>query len=109
MARPRARLLPNVTGLHVGGEAQELLLHRVDLGKICRDVMVAAALAGDQVEAAARERLGRTCAAEMNYRGEFLRLLPTGRPFWRCARIAVTLRPKNTAVSSMAWLGTTRV
>jgi ureidoglycolate hydrolase len=30
----------------LGGEAQEFLLHRVDLGKICRNVVVAAALAG---------------------------------------------------------------
>src|ERR1700680_1844199 len=82
MARPRARLLPNVTGLHVGGEAQELLLHRVDLGEICRDVVVAAALAGDQIEAAASERLGRTGAAEMNYGGELLLLLRAGRRVW---------------------------
>ncbi len=38
-----------------GGEAQELPLHRIDIGKICRDELVAATLAGQQMKAAARE------------------------------------------------------
>ena len=33
---------------------------------------IAAALAEQQMEAATRERLRRTCAAEMNYRGQLL-------------------------------------
>jgi hypothetical protein len=52
--------------LAVGREPQELPLHRIDMGEVCRDVMVAATLAGDQMETALRERFGQTCAAEMN-------------------------------------------
>jgi hypothetical protein len=48
------------------------------MGEICRYVLVAAAFAGDQMETSLRERLGQTCAAEMNYRSEFLLLLQTG-------------------------------
>ena len=66
--------------------------YRVDLGKICHDLLIAAALTGDRTEATAREPLRRTCAAEMNYRGELLRL-PAGRSFWPvredCRSVAV--------------------
>ena len=62
--------------LSFDGEAGEFLLHGVDFREICRDVMIAAALAGHQMVAAARERLRRTCAAEMNYRGQLFLLLP---------------------------------
>src|ERR1700738_3539777 len=61
--------------LSVGGAAQEVTLHRVDLGEVCRDVVVAAALAGRQLEAAAREGPSRTRAAEMDDGGELLLLL----------------------------------
>src|SRR5215472_18864688 len=72
-----ARNGPAITGaLLFGGEAQEFLFHRVNLGEICRDVMIAAALAGHQMVVAACERLRRTCAAEMNYRGQLFLLLP---------------------------------
>jgi hypothetical protein len=56
------------------GKFKEALypLHRTDLGEICHDVVIAAALAGGQMEATAREHLGRTRTAEMNYRGDFL-------------------------------------
>jgi hypothetical protein len=40
----------------IGGKAQDLPLHRVNLSEECRDVVVAAALAGDQTEAAARRQ-----------------------------------------------------
>src|SRR5205807_1742666 len=60
------------------GEAQELPLHRRDPGEIGRDVVVAATLAGGQLEAAAREFLGRASAAEMDDGGEVL-LLPRAR------------------------------
>jgi hypothetical protein len=49
--------------LHLGGQTQELSLHRVDLDEVCRDVVIAAALPGYQAEAAARECRRRTCAA----------------------------------------------
>src|ERR1700730_14085985 len=77
----------------LGGEAQELPRHRIDLDEICRDLLIAAALSGDRTEAPAREPLRRTCVAEMNYRGELLRLLPAGRSFWPvradCRSVAV--------------------
>jgi hypothetical protein len=44
--------------------------------------VVAAVLTGDQMEAAACERLGQPCAAEMNYGGEFLLLPQAGRRVW---------------------------
>jgi hypothetical protein len=66
----------------LAAKRKELLPHRVDLGEICRDVVVAAALAVGQIEAVARERLGRTCAAKMNYSGELLLLQRTGRRAW---------------------------
>jgi len=37
-----------------GGEALEFLFHCVDLGEICRDFVIATALARQQMEAAAR-------------------------------------------------------
>jgi hypothetical protein len=49
--------------LHLGGQTQELSFHRVDLDEVCRDIVIAAALAGYQAEAAARECRRRTCAA----------------------------------------------
>src|SRR5690349_22953258 len=52
------------------------------MGEICRDVVVAVVLAGDQMEAATRERLGQPGAAEMNYGGEFLLVLRAGRRVW---------------------------
>jgi hypothetical protein len=36
----------------VGGKAQKLPLHSVELGEICRDEMIAAALAGHHLEGA---------------------------------------------------------
>jgi hypothetical protein len=79
--------------LPVVGEAQELSFHITDMGEICRDVVIAAALAGDQMEAAAREPLGRTCTTEMNYCGELLRVLRASPRAWpareNCGDIAV--------------------
>src|SRR5271166_3339951 len=60
--------------LPVGGEAQKPPLHRVDLREIYRDIVIAAAPACGQMEAAARERLGTTCTAEINYSAELLLL-----------------------------------
>src|SRR5271165_4187487 len=68
--------------LPAGGDAQKLARHRVDLGEICRDVVVAAALARDQMEAVARERLGQTRAAEMNYGCETMLVLRAGPHVW---------------------------
>src|SRR5215472_5794350 len=62
-----------------GGEADEFSLHRVDFREICRDVVIAAALAGQQMGAAACEGLCGTCAVEMNYRGQLLPPLPADR------------------------------
>src|SRR5580704_7289486 len=58
---------------------QELPCHRVDLGEICRDLLIAAALTGDRMEAAVRERLGRACAANVDCRGKLPLLLRAGR------------------------------
>jgi hypothetical protein len=74
--------LPNAAGtLSRGAETSELALHRVDLVEICRDIVVAAAFAGDQMEATARRRW-RGCTAEMDHRGERLLLLLVGRRVW---------------------------
>ena len=56
--------------LVVGRKAQKLPLHRVDLGEIGRDEVIAAALAGHHLKAAVREGRGGTCAAEMDEGGE---------------------------------------
>jgi len=72
--------VPAITrALLFGGEAGEFLHHRVNFREICRNVVIAAALAGQQMEAAACERLCRTCAAEMNYRSQLLPPLPADR------------------------------
>jgi hypothetical protein len=70
--RYRCRPLP------LGFQTQELPRHSIDLGEICRDLLIAAALTGQQMEAAARERLGRACAAKMDYRGKLPLLLRAG-------------------------------
>lgn len=70
--QPAPALDRMLRALAVGREAQELPLHRIDMGEVFRDVMVAATLTGDQMETALRERFGQTCAAEMNCRSEFL-------------------------------------
>ena len=83
---PHARL-PNASRtLCLGAVAQELPLHRIHLGDVCRDIVVTAAFAGDQTEAAAREVLGRGCTAEMNHRGELLLLLQAGGHVWSAGK-----------------------
>ena len=61
--------------LPLGGQTQEFSFHSVDLGDICCDVVITAALPGRQVEAAARECRRWTGAAQMNYRSQLLPLL----------------------------------
>jgi len=78
--RYRCRPLP------FGFYPQELPHHPVDLGKICRDLLIAAAVTGDWMEAAARKGLGRTWAAEMDYRGKLPLLLRAGRRLLAGAR-----------------------
>src|SRR6266571_2774094 len=68
----------------VGGKAQKLPLHRIDLGEICRDEVIAAALAGHHLKTTVHEGQGGTCAAEMDECGEILLLLRA----WRCVRRA---------------------
>ena len=63
----------------LGFHTQELPRHRIDLGEISRDLLIAAALTGDRMEAAARECLGRACAAKMDYRGKLPLLLRADR------------------------------
>src|SRR5260370_34325593 len=83
---PYARL-PNATRtLCLGAVAQELPLHRIHLGEICRDIVVTAAFAGDQMETAAREGLGRGCTAEVNHRGKLLLLLRVGGRVWAAGK-----------------------
>jgi hypothetical protein len=50
-----------------------------NLGEICRDLLIAAALTGDWMEAAVGKGLGRTWTAEMDYRGKLPLLLRAGR------------------------------
>jgi hypothetical protein len=55
--------------------ARRLPLHRIDLGEICRDQMIAAALAGHHLKTTEHEGCGKTCAAKMDECGEILLLL----------------------------------
>ena len=63
----------------LGGQTLETSFHRIDIGKICRDRMVAATLAGQQMKAAARKSAGGARAAEMDDGGKIL-LLFRARP-----------------------------
>ena len=66
--------------------AQKLPLHRIDLGEICRDEMIAAALAGHHLKTTVHESRGGTCAAEMDECGEILLLLRACRCVWRAGK-----------------------
>src|SRR6202790_3917522 len=68
----------------VVSKAQKLPLHRIDLGEICRDEVIAAALAGHHLKTTVHEGRGGTCAAEMDECGEILLLLRA----WRGVRRA---------------------
>src|SRR5262245_19579631 len=91
------RPLPNIAQSAVAGDAQELPLNRVDLGEIRRNVVIPAALAGDKMEAPARESLRLTCTAQMNYCGELLLVLWANRCVWPLrenrGHIAVQIHP----------------
>jgi hypothetical protein len=78
---PPCELIPAV-----GGKAQKLPLHRIDLGEICRDEVIAAALAGQHLKTTAHEGRGGTCAAEMDECGEILLLLRACRCVWRAGK-----------------------
>jgi hypothetical protein len=67
----------------VGSKAQKLPLDRIDLGEICRDEVIAAALAGHCLKTTVHEGRGATCAAEMDECGEILFLLRACRCVWR--------------------------
>src|SRR5258708_38918903 len=70
----------------VGSKAQKLPLHRIDLGEICRDEMIAAALAGHHLKTTVHKGRGGTCAAEMDECGEILLLLRACRCGWRAGK-----------------------
>jgi hypothetical protein len=70
----------------VGSKAQKLPLHHIDLGQICRDEVIAAALAGHHLKTAVHEGQGRTCPAEMDECGEILFLLRACRCVWRAGK-----------------------
>src|SRR4030081_2192395 len=70
----------------VGSKAQKLPLHRIDLGEIYRDEMIAAALAGHHLKTTVHEGRGGTCAAEMDECGEILLLLRACRCVWRAGK-----------------------
>jgi hypothetical protein len=78
-AAPRYRYRPPPLGFY----PQVLPHHPVDLGDICRDLLIAATLTGDWLEAAMRECLGRVCTAKMDYRGKVPLLLRAGCRLWR--------------------------
>ena len=54
---------------------RELPLHRIDLGEICRNGVIAAALARHDLEAMAHEDRGAACATKVDECGEILLLL----------------------------------
>jgi hypothetical protein len=70
----------------VGSKAQKLALHRIDLGEIRRDEMIAAALAGHHLKSTVHEGRGGTCAAEMDECSEILLLLRACRCVWRAGK-----------------------
>jgi hypothetical protein len=76
---PAPAITEKSRALPLGSNAQELPRHRMDLGEICRDLLIATALTGDRMETAARKGLGRACAAKMDYRGKLPLLLRAGR------------------------------
>src|SRR3954453_15467398 len=63
----------------LGSKAQKLALHRIDLGEIGRDEVIAAALAGRHLKAAVGEGQRGAGAAEMDECGEILLLLRVWR------------------------------
>src|SRR4051794_13388313 len=69
----------------VRGKALKLALHRIDLGEIGRDEVIAAALAGRYLKATVRVSRGGTGAAEMDDCGEILRLLRVWRRIARAS------------------------
>src|SRR6202521_4074301 len=71
----------------VGGKAQKLPLHRIDLGEICRDEVIAAALAGHHLKTTVHEGRGGPCAAEMDGCGEIPLLLRACRCVWRAGKM----------------------
>jgi hypothetical protein len=68
--QPYSRSSRTARPLPLGLDAKELPRPCIDLGEICRNFLIAATLTGDWMEAAARERLGRACAAKMDYCGK---------------------------------------
>jgi len=72
--------------LAVGAKAQKLPLPRIDLGEICSDEVIAAALAGDHLKTTVHEGRGGACAAEMDECGEILLLLRACRGVWRAGK-----------------------
>src|SRR5215510_7271322 len=72
---PRRHSCDGLPILPLGGEPEKLPLHRIDLGEIGSDRMIAAALAHQRTKAAAHEIFRRTGAAQMDQGGEVLLLL----------------------------------
>ena len=77
--QPYSRSSRTARPLPLGLDAKELPRPCIDLGEICRNFLIAATLTGDWMEAAARERLGRACAAKMDYCGKLPIPLRAGR------------------------------
>src|SRR4029453_11171411 len=73
-----ASLAAPVRTLADGREAAEQPLHRVDLRQVGVNVVIAAFLAGGQLEASPRERVAPSGAAKVNDRGQVLLLLDRG-------------------------------
>src|SRR5690242_4763111 len=90
--------------LRLSAVAQERPLHRIHLGEICRDIVVTATFAGEKMEAATREGLGRGCTAEMNHCGKLLRLVQVGGRVWSVCknRRDVAVQKHRRELDSMA-------
>jgi hypothetical protein len=82
------------------GEVQELPLHPFDAGKVCPDVVIAAALACGQSEHALGDGLGRTCAAQVNYGGKLLPVLRVKLGVW--ARRSLRIRWRAALLRSLS-------
>ena len=85
-----------------GREAGELLLHRVDSGEVLCDVVIAASLTGGQPEA------DHDVAQRWMMAARFCFRWAVGAASRRYVIALATDRSSIAAVSSIAWLGSTR-
>ena len=89
-------------GPALGGVVEELSLHHSDPGKVRGHIVIAAALAGHDMESAVHEGLGGTATAEMDHSSEFVLLQLAGGcillSFQNCRDVTVQEHRRATPV-----------